>query len=916
MKKHIFTLFITVLVTAGLVWDFGHALKTTQIQGVFCPEDQFGAITAATTRVAIVPSDYETLPDPLATDDADITYARIEAMVREAISLQGGLEWIISPGDMVLIKPNIVDPEPPGTGEVTDVRVVKALIKIVHEHTSGHCTIIVGEASPREMDYELPYSKRTVPRWEKLWDKAGYQDLFTDPDLAGIDFEFHNLNGSPPENPWRDLVLVDVPGGGTASPQNGQYWVHKDILEADVFITVPVLKTHKAQLTNALKNQIGIAPSTKYGFSKTGGVPQDDYAHQLVHRSDLPRDWIDEEVVDLCSIADIDLVVVDALVTLERGKSAIRDTQGNITNKIRLNTIMAGTDPVAVDHVGARLIGLNPDDVCHITLAEKVGLGTNDADFIDIVGGDVDLLAVPHEKDPHFTSDYGQSNRTWLLSPAFSIDGISQVMEHGFLGDDAAYRATAGVDGWSEPIYFFDDRIDLDAFYGGAKDVVSYAFTWFTAPADQVAELWLGSDESIIIYLNGDVVYERSGTRSYRDDKLVLDKVPVSVKAGQNSLLVKYLNKYGGYDFALNICEPQPDKDLDGNRVMGLKFHTQSREQIVSILPESENVMQNDFFLLAHLEMATNFGPATCHSLGLNKLGTCADDDIKNLYMFRDDGDGLFDPSTDTEITQGFFQNGICLLSLTPGLSIDNRNCLLFLAYKINDPLSAPNPTFGIEIPDISAFQFETPVSINMSNLPFQTLMHNLPVELTSFTAQVSGDEIILIWQTASETRNSYFIVQKSRDGLIFNDAGIVKGHGTTNTRQRYRYVDNVDKIGDYFYRLKQVDLSGSFEYSDVVKVTVKPPQKLVLWQNYPNPFNPETRIRYEMPVRGTLSVKVYSVAGRFLTTLYDGEQDAGPHTLLWDGTAKDGKPLASGIYICVLQFKNRRKSIKMGLVR
>ncbi|MBN1997656.1 DUF362 domain-containing protein [candidate division KSB1 bacterium] len=916
MKKYLLTAIFFTLVLGGLIWDFGHALKTTLIQGVFCPEDQFGAITAATTKVAVVPSDYETLAEPIATNDAGISYSQIEAMVREALALLGGLDWIIHPGDKVLIKPNIVDPEPPGSGEVTDVRVVKALIKIIHEHTGGNCTIIVGEGSPREMDYELAYSKRTVPRWEKLWDIAGYQDLLTDPDLAGIDFEFHNLNGSPPENPWQDLVLADVPGGGTASPHNGQYWMHKDVLEADVYITVPVLKTHKAQLTNALKNQIGIAPSTKYGFSKTGGVPQNNYTTQLIHRADLPRDWIDEEVVDLCSIAGIDLVVVDALVTLERGKTCIRDKDGNITNQVRFNTIMAGTDPVAVDNVGARLIGHNPDDVAHITLAEKVGLGTNDPAFIHVVGRDVDLLAKPLAKDPFFTSDYGQSNRTWLLSPAFPISGLYNLMDYDFLGDESHYCAVAGVDGWSEPIYFFDDRIDLDAYFGGQKNVISYAFTWFTAPADQEAEIWLGTDESTRIFLNGELVHSRIGSRSYPVDQLVLDKVPVSIKAGPNSLLIKYLNKYGSYDFALNICEPEPDEDLDGNRVMDLKFHTESIDQFVSILPKSEHATINDVDLLARLNIATNYGSALCHSLLLKKLGTCSDNDIQNMFVYLDNGDGNFDPASDGEIARGFFQNGLCLMSFTAGLTINNEESLLYIACEKSDPLSAVNPTFGIEISDISAFQFETPVTIKVHNLPFQTTVYSLPVELMAFSAQVDEINVVLTWHTVSETNNSHFIVQRGRDGRYFNDAGIVKGHGTTIAEQDYRFMDRVESTGDYFYRLKQVDLSGTFEYSDVLKVTILPPQNFVLQQNYPNPFNPETKIRFEMPARENISLSIYSIDGRFLRTLYSGVQEAGSHTLVWDGKTDDGIPLSSGIYICVLQSENQREFIKMSLVR
>ncbi|MEJ2543809.1 MAG: DUF362 domain-containing protein [Calditrichaceae bacterium] len=163
----------------------------------------------------------------------------------------------------VSIKPNIVDPEPPGSGEVTDVRVIKALIKIIDEIDPGKMEIVIGEGSPRPMNYEMDYqSKFSSPQWETLWDKSGYQDLLTDSYLEGINLRLSNLNGSPSVNPWQDLVAVEIAGGGQADAQNGKYFIHKDVLNADVFITVPVMKIHTPGVTIALKNQIGLAPSS------------------------------------------------------------------------------------------------------------------------------------------------------------------------------------------------------------------------------------------------------------------------------------------------------------------------------------------------------------------------------------------------------------------------------------------------------------------------------------------------------------------------------------------------------------------------------------------------------------------------------------------------------------------------------
>ena len=547
----------------------------------FRPASHYDSITSATTKVSIVRSDDPELANPTPITNAEIDYPTIEDMVRKAVQLAGGLHWMIHAGDMVLLKPNIVDPEPPGSGEVTDVRVIKALIKIIDEISPGNIEIVVGEASPREMDYELPYSSRTSPYWQKLWDVAGYQDLLTDSYLDSINFRLSNLNGSPPESPWDDLILVELTGGGEASPQQGQYYIHKDVINADVFITVPVMKIHDPGITVSLKNQIGIAPSTKYGFSKNKGVPQDNYQTKLTHTSERPKYWVQKEIVDLCNLAQIKFSVVDAIACLETKKSAIRDGD-IITNLVRMNMIVAGTDPVAVDHICTRLMDMNPDDMEQITLAEMVGLGTNNPDNIEIVGADLESTKRRFKKSKANQGDFGQGIRTWLLKGPYSIDGISNPIDYEFVDNEVGIIASPGENQWSEAIYFTDDRLDLMDYYGlqSGDKAVSYSFCYFDAPRDQQAELWIGSDEALKIYINGEEVYRYAATRSFGDKKLVSEKIITSIKAGENTLLVKSLQKYGRYDFCLNICEPESNPDYDGNRVWGLKFRNSSTTDV------------------------------------------------------------------------------------------------------------------------------------------------------------------------------------------------------------------------------------------------------------------------------------------------------------------------------------------------
>ena len=577
MRNRIFkAIVICLFLGFWLYWDITQAQNGMLSQFItFKPLSAFDTVTSATTKVSIVRSDDTELSNPTPITDASITYDQIEDMVRKAIELAGGFDWVINPGDMVLLKPNIVDPEPPGCGEITDVRVIKALIKIIDEIDHGNMNIVVGEGSPRPMDYEMEYqSKFSSPCWEKLWDVSGYQDLLTDSYLEGINLRLSNLNGSPAENPWQDLVEVDVPDGGQAEPQGGKYWIHKDVLDADVYITVPVMKIHNPGITVALKNQIGLAASTKYGYSKSAGVPQNDYQNKL-HTGGTHKYWTCKEIVDLSNLAQIKYVVVDAIACLEKSKGAIRSGDV-ITNLVRMNSIIAGADVVAVDHVCTRLMGLNPDDIGHITLAERVGLGTNNPDNIDIVGADIEETSKRFIKTSDAAGDYGETNRIWLLNGPYSIEGITDPMDHSFITNELNVEPIAEQDGWSEPVYFTEDWINLYDYFGlsSSDDVVGYAFSYFDAPKDQEAELWIGSDESISIYINSNEVYSYDGTRSFGG--YYSTKVNAPIKAGENTLLVKSLQKLGRYEFSLNICEPESDPNFDGNRVWGLKFKYES----------------------------------------------------------------------------------------------------------------------------------------------------------------------------------------------------------------------------------------------------------------------------------------------------------------------------------------------------
>jgi Secretion system C-terminal sorting domain len=140
---------------------------------------------------------------------------------------------------------------------------------------------------------------------------------------------------------------------------------------------------------------------------------------------------------------------------------------------------------------------------------------------------------------------------------------------------------------------------------------------------------------------------------------------------------------------------------------------------------------------------------------------------------------------------------------------------------------------------------------------------------------------------------------------------GFVKGNGNSNSPKNYSYTDEGVTSGKYNYRLKQIDNDGQFEYSKVVEVSIKVPEKFALEQNYPNPFNPGTKINFVIPKSSFVNLKVYDVLGNEVATLVEEEKQAGSYEVNFDASQ-----LSSGVYFCKLTAGDFIETKKMLLMK
>lgn len=309
------------------------------------------------------------------TNDAvsEISVQEIEDLVRQAVSLAGGLRGVIRNGDTVVLKPNLVVMKennrkdapflsPDANGITTDWRVTRAVVRMVRE------------LNPRGKIYimECTADQDTVEVMKHL--------KYTHEFIPSVD-EFIALEQDSGE--WKDekaagLVKVSLTNGLL----HKAYYINKRFFEADVLISLPCLKTHSsAVVTGALKNTgIGAAPANVYGMSKDNISKY----NMVNHLSDDLHKWIRD--YNLCKM--INFTVMDGLQGLQNGPT---HNYGELSNdQMNMRLIIAGKDPVAVDTVEALLAGWDPSTINYLNYLSRDRAGNSDVAGIQVVGKRVD----------------------------------------------------------------------------------------------------------------------------------------------------------------------------------------------------------------------------------------------------------------------------------------------------------------------------------------------------------------------------------------------------------------------------------------------------------------------------------------------------------------------------------------------
>ena len=343
----------------------------------------------------------------------------IEASVRKAIDLIGGIRQVVRPGQTVLIKPNFGVAVPPETGIVTDPSVIDAVIKICKEADPG--SILVAESSVVGFD--------TTKIFKEL----------------GLEKRFRRLGAALVDLDHDDTMEVPVSNGSVLK----KIKLFKTAYESDVVISVPTMKTHiLTQVTLGLKNMKGILPdSMKKRMHRIGAKKR-------------VRDFeLDHAIADLNSIKPPTFTLIDGFIANEGYKPG---TPGIGGTPVDFNTIVAGRDPVAVDTIGAYLMGFEQDEVRHIKYTGAKGVGISDMNRIDVFGENPERIR-------------RQFQRPSLDGLVFDFKDISIIGGKGCSGcREACYIALSGMTESQlgkigKSIVMFGADIDLTEIEGNTR---------------------------------------------------------------------------------------------------------------------------------------------------------------------------------------------------------------------------------------------------------------------------------------------------------------------------------------------------------------------------------------------------------------------------------------------------------------
>ena len=179
-----------------------------------------------------------------------------------------------------------------------------------------------------------------------------------------------------------------------------------------------------------------------------------------------------------------------------------------------------------------------------------------------------------------------------------------------------------------------------------------------------------------------------------------------------------------------------------------------------------------------------------------------------------------------------------------------------------------------------------------------------LPVTWLSFDAKANGNDANLDWATASERNSKDFDIERSVDGKEFTSVGKVRAAGNSSVIRTYSFIDkdaaslNADKV---YYRLKQNDLDGQFEYSKIRVVQFKGKDGIIVHSVSPNPFNTNVSADFTLLSEDRVSLILTNISGQVVKIeQMQGQKGDNNYSM-------NTEEFAAGVYFLKIQTKDNQ---------
>jgi uncharacterized protein (DUF362 family) len=287
----------------------------------------------------------------------------VDFAVEKAIDLLGGINEVTRHKQKIMLKPNLVFDDPNCTTKPVVIKSLARLMKAAGKE------VLIGEgsaaASGINADDSGIYFTRKAEMLDKMqqqvFDKLGYTDLAKELGVPLI-----NLHTG-------ELVDVEV--------QNAHFFkkltIHRSLRDIDMLCSVPMMKTHSlATVTLGLRNVVGLYPGTAYCSVRS-------CVHEQAEQGGSPG--IAYEILDMVKANKLELTVIDGSMAMEgEGPSS-----GTL---VKMDLIIAGTNPLATDMVAAATMGYEPGEIPTFALAHKSGMQPNALDEVEIRGEKIDMV--------------------------------------------------------------------------------------------------------------------------------------------------------------------------------------------------------------------------------------------------------------------------------------------------------------------------------------------------------------------------------------------------------------------------------------------------------------------------------------------------------------------------------------------